>query len=136
MDFLSHRPDTFLSMELNRLNGCPGHESTPVGGLTVSACATCRRVEWREGAEEIDPSEGVAALFGSYDLIGVFDAVGSPAPEVLVYAPPTSRKQRHLAAFPKGAWVKAAPDLWLTHDGSNLMLATNHRLLFENLTAR
>jgi hypothetical protein len=30
--------------------------------------------------------------------------------------------------------VKAAPDLWLTHDGELLMLATNHRLLFENLT--
>ena len=103
-------------------------------GLIVSACAECRQVEWADDAGEIDSSEGIAALFGAYELIGTLDSVGSPAPEVLVYSAPSIRKRRNLLPFPKQIWVKAAPDLWLTHDGELLMLATNHRLLFENLT--
>lgn len=121
-------------MELNRLNGCQGHKPTEVGDLLVTACESCRRVEWSDRSGEIDPAEGLAALFGNYELVGTLDAVGSPAPEVLVYAAPSVRKRRNLAPFPKGSWVKAAPDLWLSHDGENLLLATNHKLLFENLT--
>jgi hypothetical protein len=99
----------------------------------VSACAQCRQVEWAGRDGEVDPSEGMATLFGNYELIGALDALGSPAPELLVYRAPSIKKRRHLIAFPKGQWVKAAPDLWLTHDGEKLLLATNHRLLFENL---
>ncbi len=100
----------------------------------MSACATCRQVDWRDPNGEIDASEGMAALFGSFELIGSLDALGSPAPEVLLYEAPSARKRRNLSAFPEKTWVKAAPDLWLTHDGERLLLATNHRLLFENLT--
>lgn len=121
-------------MQLRRLNGCEEHKAVPVGSLRVSACATCRQVEWLNTDGEIDPSEGMAALFGSYELIGTLDALGSPAPEVLVYSAPSVKKRRNLIGFPKNVWVKAAPDLWLTHDGERLLLATNHRLMFENLT--
>lgn len=121
-------------MELNRLNSCGGHQAVPIGNLLVSACGGCRQVEWSDAGGEIDPAEGMAALFGNYELIGSLDALGSPAPEVLAYRPPSNRKKRNLEPFPAHVWVKAAPDLWLTHDGENLLLATNHRLLFENLT--
>jgi hypothetical protein len=121
-------------MELNRLNGCQGHKPMPVADLLVAACEACRRVDWRDSVGEIDPNEGMAALFGNYELVATLDAVGSPAPEVLVYSAPSIRKRRNLLPFPKNSWVKAAPDLWLTHDGENLLLATNHKLLFENLT--
>lgn len=100
----------------------------------MSACSTCRQVEWRDDTGEMDPAEGMAALFGNFELIGTLDALGSPAPEVLLYEAPSARKRRNLSAFPENIWVKAAPDLWLTHDGERLLLATNHRLLFENLT--
>jgi hypothetical protein len=121
-------------MELNRINGCNQHKAASVAGLLIVACENCRRVEWSDVGGEIDPSEGMAALFGSYELIGSLDALGSPAPEVLVYRAPSAKRKRNLAPFPAHVWVKAAPDLWLTHDGENLLLATNHRLLFENLT--
>ena len=121
-------------MQLNRLNGCDKHEATPIGDLEVVACGTCRTVEWSDHSGEIDPVQGMAALFGNYELIGAYDAVGSPAPEVLIYQAPSVRKRRNLQPFPFNQWVKAAPDLWLTHDGENLLLATNHRLLFQNLT--
>jgi hypothetical protein len=121
-------------MELNRGRTCGNHRFSPVGDVRVAACEKCHRVEWQDGCGDIDPAEGMAALFGSYELIGKLDALGSPAPEVLVYSPPSARKRKNLAPFPMRVWVKPAPDLWLTHDGENLMLATNHRLLFENLT--
>lgn len=120
-------------MQLGRLHGCKNHTPVSVGGLYVAACATCRQVDWSDQSGELDPSEGMAALFGSFELIGTLDALGSPAPEVLVYQAPSVRKRRNLAAFPEKTWVKAAPDLWLTHDTERLLLATNHRLLFENL---
>lgn len=119
---------------MNQLSGCGEHDVVAVADLMVSACPICRRVEWSDTFGPVDPSEGLAALFGAYELIGSFDALGSPAPEVLVYHSPSIRKRKNLAPFPAHAWVKAAPDLWLTHDGENLLLATNHRLLFENLT--
>jgi hypothetical protein len=121
-------------MELNQVNGCPKHHAIPVADLLVTACEVCKRVEWNDGQGEIDPSEGMAALFGSFQFVGSLDAIGSPAPEILVYESPSARKRRNLLAFPAHVWVKAGPDLWLTHDGENLLLATNHRLLFENLT--
>ncbi len=121
-------------MQLRRLDGCEEHKPIAVAGLMVSACARCRQVDWLDGDVEVDPSEGMATLFGSYEIIGSLDALGSPAPEVLVYRAPTIKKRRNLTAFPKGHWVKVTPDLWLTHDGEKLLLATNHRLLFENLT--
>lgn len=102
----------------------------------MAACETCRRVEWADSVGEIDAAEGMAALFGAFQLIGSLDALGSPAPEVLVYQAPTARKRNNLLAFPAHVWVKAAPDLWLTHDEEHLLLATNHRLLYENLTGR
>jgi hypothetical protein len=123
-------------MELNRLNGCDRHQFAPMGGIQVAACETCRRVEWADGAGEIDAAEGMAALFGAFQLIGPLDALGSPAPEVLVYRAPSPRKKKNLLAFPAHVWVKAAPDLWLTHDKEHLLLATNHRMLYENLTRR
>jgi hypothetical protein len=131
---MSHPGRTLLGMELNSLNGCRNHRRVETGNVIVVACEVCRRVEWFDQHGEIDPAEGVASLFGSYELVGTLDAVGSPAPEVLVYAPPSKKTRLHLDAFPKHVWVKAAPDLWLTHSGEELMLATNHRILFENLT--
>lgn len=102
--------------------------------MNVAACAVCRQVQWTGRDGEIDPSLGMAALFGSFELIDTLDAVGSPAPEVLVYTAPSQKKRRNLRLFPAHVWVQAAPDLWLTHDEERLLLATNHQLLFENLT--
>jgi len=121
------------SMEPRGLDRCE-HQVVPVGNVLVAACPRCRQVEWQDSEGPIDPSEGMASLFGGYEILGAFDAIGSPAPEVLVYHTTSARRRRNLAAFPEKIWVKAAPDLWLTHDGERLLLATNHRLLFENLT--
>ena len=113
--------------------GCD-HKPVWVGRIALSGCDSCARIEWFSNTGPIDPAEAMAALFGSYDLVGTMDALGAPAPEVLVYKPPNGRKRRNLDAIPKQVWLKAGPHLWMSHDGEVLLLATTQALLFENLT--
>jgi hypothetical protein len=110
------------------------HKPVWVGRVAVAACENCGRIDWLSNDGSIDPAEAMAALFGSYDLIGPMDALGAPAPQVLVYAPPSGRKRKNLDVLPKRVWLKAGPRLWMSHDGEVLLLATTQRLLFENLT--
>lgn len=110
------------------------HKPVWVGRIAVAACDECGQVDWFSDLGPVDPAEAMAALFGSYDLIGPMEALGAPSPEVLVYAPPSPRKRRNLDALPRQAWLKAGPHLWMSTDGEVLLLATTQRLLFENLT--
>ncbi len=110
------------------------HKPTWVGRIAVAACEDCGRVDWMSDTGSVDHAEAMAAVFGSFDLIGTMDALGAPAPEVLVYAPPSTRKRRHLDVLPRRVWLKAGPRLWMSTDGEMLLLATTERLAFENLT--
>ncbi|HUF14275.1 MAG TPA: hypothetical protein VMQ46_00105 [Acidimicrobiia bacterium] len=116
------------------INGWCEHKPVWVGRVAVAACEDCGRVDWLSDQGPVDPSEALAALFGSYDLVGSMPALGAPSPEVLVYAPPSARKRRNLDALPQRAWLKAGPHLWMSTDGEVLLLSTTQRLLFENLT--
>ncbi|MFZ0013608.1 MAG: hypothetical protein WAL25_05770 [Acidimicrobiia bacterium] len=110
------------------------HKPTWVGRIAVAACEDCGRVDWFSDEGPVDSAEAMAALFGSYDLVGPIGALGAPSREVLVYAPPSSQKARNLRALPRRVWLKAGPQLWMSTDGEVLLLATTQRLLFENLT--
>jgi hypothetical protein len=110
------------------------HKPVWVGRIAVAACGDCGSVEWLSDQGPVDHAEAMAALFGSFDLLGPMDARGAPSPHVLVYRPPSARKRRHLDALPRRAWLKSGPHLWMSTDGELLLLATTQRLLFENLT--
>ncbi|MFZ0625944.1 MAG: hypothetical protein WAN34_05580 [Acidimicrobiia bacterium] len=110
------------------------HKPTWIGRVAVTACADCGVVEWFSDAGPLDPSEAMAYLFGSYDLIGHLDVLGGPTASTLAYAPPSAKKRKHLDALPRNAWLKAGPRLWLSHDGEVLLLATDQQLLIDNLT--
>ncbi len=110
------------------------HKPVWVGRVAVAACEDCGRVDWFSDQGPVDPAEAIAALFGSFDLLGPLRALGSPSSRVLAYAPPSSRKRRHLDALPRYVWLKAGPHLWMSTDGEVLLLSTTQRLLFENLT--
>lgn len=110
------------------------HKPVWVGRIAVAACQECGRVEWFSDEGAVDPAEAMAALFGSYDLMGSLDALGAPAPEVLAYSAPSARKRRNLDALPRKVWLKAAPHLWMSTDGVTLLLAPTQRLMFDNLT--
>jgi hypothetical protein len=115
-------------------NGMCEHKPVWVGRVAVAACGVCGEVDWLSESGSVDPAEAMAALFGSYDLIGPLDAVRAPAPFVLAYAPPSSPKRKSLDALPPHVWLKAGPQLWMCHDKEHLLLSTPRRLLFENLT--
>lgn len=110
------------------------HKPVWVGHIAVAACADCEQIDWLSDDGPVDPAEAMAAVFGTFDLLGPLDALGAPAPRVLAYAPPTARKRKHLDALPRRIWLKAGPHLWVSHDGEVLLLATTQRLLFENIT--
>lgn len=110
------------------------HKPAWVGRIAVAACEDCGQVDWFSNQGPIDPSEAMAALFGSYDLVGPMEALGAPSSSVLIYSPPSSRKRRHLDVLPKRVWLKAGPQLWMSTDGDVLVLSTTQPLLFENLT--
>lgn len=110
------------------------HKPVWMNEVAVAACADCGRVDWFSSEGKVDHAEAVAALFGSYDLVGPIDALGAPSARVLAYTPPNSRKRRNLDALPKHVWLKAGPHLWLAHDGEVLLLATTQPMLYENLT--
>jgi hypothetical protein len=129
--FLSYPGFTLIAMD--RDEWCE-HKPVWVGRVAVAACDECGRVDWFSNQGSVDHAEAIAALFGTYDLQCSIDALGAPSPRVLVYAPPSERKRRHLDALPRRAWLKAGPHLWMSTDGEVLLLATTEPLLFENLT--
>jgi hypothetical protein len=110
------------------------HVPIAVAGIELVACDLCGEVSWYRKGQWLDPAEGMAAVFGQYDLVGRLDALVAPAPEVLLYRPPSGRWQAHLEAFPKRIWLEASPGLWMSHDGEHLLLAPVSPLHFENLT--
>ncbi|MDH3539778.1 MAG: hypothetical protein OEP52_07280 [Acidimicrobiia bacterium] len=110
------------------------HSSVVIAGIEIMSCDECGDVVWYLAGERLDPAEGMARLFGQYDLVGRLDSLSAPAPEVLLYRPPNGRWRTHLAAFPKHVWLEAAPDLWLSHDEEHLLLAPANPIHLENLT--
>ena len=121
-------------MDMDRSEWCE-HKPVWVGRIAVAACADCRRVDWFSDQGPLDPAEALAALFGSYDLLGSMDALGSPSPQVLAYVPPSAGKRKNLDALPRRVWLQAGPYLWMSHDGEVLLLAPTQPILFENLTS-
>lgn len=109
------------------------HRLRSFGRTGVIACGECGVVAWFDAAGPVDPAEAMAALFGSYNLIGQVPAVGAPAPSVLAYRPTRGRRGA-LSILPESSWLQAGPDLWLATDGQVLLMATPNQLMVENLT--
>lgn len=109
------------------------HETRYWGRTAVVACGSCGVLQFFGKTGPLDPAEGVAALFGSYDLIGPLPAVGAPARDVLAYRPPL-RKRGALGLLPLGEWLGVSEELWIASGGDVLLLATSNRLVVDNLT--
>lgn len=110
------------------------HRPVWVGRIAMIPCADCGTVDWMSDLGSLDHAEAMAQLFGSYDLVDTLPALGAPSPEVLVYAPPSARKRRHLEHLPENVWLRCGPRLWMSTDHQVLLLSTTHRLLHDNLT--
>ena len=99
------------------------HELTPLGAVSVVACATCESVQFWGTEGPLDQAEGVARVFGSFTMRDSFRALGAPGPEAMVYDAPDRAGRRALAAFPPHVWLEAQPNLWMSTDGTHLVLS-------------
>jgi hypothetical protein len=102
--------------------------------LVAWVCRRCRRVLWFRGELPVDPTEAMTTRFGKLALVARLAGLRTPGPEVLVYQGRGPITRTIFAEFARGEWVEAAPDLWLSHDGSRLLLSPNNPLLGVNLT--
>ena len=110
------------------------HQLRTHGRTGVIACGGCGMVEWfGTGGRPLDPAEALAALYGSYDLVGPMPAIAAPARRVLAYRPNRGGKTA-LGVLPPGTWLRAGARLWLATEGEMLLLATPDDLMIENLT--
>lgn len=109
------------------------HEVKWWGRNGVVACPACGVLEFFGPVGLLDRAEGVAALFGNFELVDTLPAVGAPGTRVLAYRPSGLRRSA-LDLFPLGVWLRAGPELWLASDGTCLLLSTDSPLMVSNLT--
>jgi len=111
------------------------HERRRIGRLVLDLCPDSHEGSWLDDDDDpVDPAEALASLFGSFDLRAALPGVDAPGETVLVYQPDTRRGRTFMRGLPQHHWIQAAPRLWLTHDGENLVMSPEDRLLAENLT--
>ena len=110
------------------------HRARAVGSVAVVACGACGDVEWFVEGRPADPAEGLAALFGDFDLAARVPTVAGPAATALAYTPGRRSPRRWADAFTPGRWWRVDETLWLCHDGSVLLLCPTDPLLAANLT--
>jgi len=92
------------------------------GDLTLTICERCRTASWDRFGQPLDPAIGVELVFGDFEIVSEIDAVGAPAPRVLV-ASPAPKSRGTLARFPMGVWIEMMDNLWISHRDGVLLLA-------------
>lgn len=111
------------------------HERMDVSGLTLDLCPDTAEAHWLSGdSESLEPVEALASLFGSFDLRASLSGLDAPGAAVLIYRPDSRRGRQAMRSLPLRRWIHAAPGLWLTHDGENLLMSPEDTLLAENLS--
>ena len=120
----------------NRPGADPGlcrHHEIDLGLLGAERCPLTNELRWTEGGEERDPAEALARLFGQFELRAVLDGLHAPGPSVFVYSPPNRPARSLMRRLPTGAWLAAAPGLWITQDGTSLLMSPDDPVLAANL---
>lgn len=97
--------------------------------MRVIACESCGVVEFSDREGAVTPTVALGRLFGSYDLVGSLPTLHAPAGLSLLYRAATRQARRSLAVFPINQWFRVDDELWLSHDGHNLLLATHHAVV-------
>jgi len=100
------------------------HTLEPVTrAIDIVACARCGTIDWFRDGAPIEPFDGMADVFGSFDLVATLPAVSAPGRDVLLYRAPRGVSKSLLAALPPRAWLEAAPGLAVSHDGRHLLVS-------------
>ena len=104
-------------------NTCIHHLRPVIDDIEVTACGTCGIVDWFRDGEAIDPYDGLAEVFGMFDLVATLPGVAAPGPEVMLYSAPRRPARDLLKALPHKVWLLAAPGLAVSTDGRHLVIS-------------
>lgn len=91
--------------------------------IAVAACADCGTIEWFRSGRRIDAFDGMADVFGAFDLVTTLPGVSAPGREVMLYKAPRSASRAFLDALPRRTWLEAAPGVAISHDGKHLLVS-------------
>lgn len=91
--------------------------------IQIAACAVCGTIDWFRDGASIPAFDGMADVFGMFDLVATLPGVSAPGPEVLLYRAPRGASRGLLDALPRRAWLEAAPGLAISHDGRHLLVS-------------
>ena len=91
--------------------------------VEIVACARCRSIDWFRDGAPIAAFDGMADVFGAFDLVATLPAVSAPGREVLLYRAPRAASRSLLSALPIRTWLEAAPGVAISHDGRHLLVS-------------
>jgi hypothetical protein len=91
--------------------------------VQLAACADCGTIDWFRHGVSIQAFDGMAEVFGMFDLVATLPAVSAPGPEVMLYKAPRGASRDLLKALPPRTWLEAAPGLAISHDGRHLLVS-------------
>ncbi|MEX2280373.1 MAG: hypothetical protein WEA76_09830 [Acidimicrobiia bacterium] len=97
--------------------------------IGVAACGECGTIEWFRNGTPIGGFDGMADVFGMFDLVATLPGVSTPGPEVMLYTAPRGASRGLLAALPMRTWLEAAPGLSISHDGRHLLVSPSEPAL-------
>ncbi|MEX1004051.1 MAG: hypothetical protein WEB55_06045 [Acidimicrobiia bacterium] len=111
-------------MNTNRdIPGC-SHAIVPVTrDIGIDACGACGTIDWFRRGAPIPAFDGMAEVFGMFDLVATLPGVSSPGPEVMLYKAPRGASRSLLDALPRRTWLEAAPGIAVSHDGRHLLVS-------------
>lgn len=91
--------------------------------ISIVACADCGTIEWFRGGSPIQAFDGMADVFGMFDLVATLPGVNAPGREVMLYKAPRGSSRTLLEALPRRIWLEAVPGVAVSHDGRHLLVS-------------
>ncbi len=122
-------------MSISTFPGSCRHQRLDVGPYEADLCPNDRTITWFDGSEQIDSYAAFARLFGSAQLLAAVPGVRTPGPAVLAYRPAGQLSRSWMRALPAHEWFQAVPDMFVGHDGENLLLCPLDPLVVRNLSS-
>ena len=111
-------------MDTNRdLPACTHVITAVTRDIEIAACGACGTIDWFRRGAPIPSFDGMAEVFGMFDLVATLPGVSAPGPEVLLYKAPRGASRSLLDALPRRTWLEAAPGIAVSHDGRHLLVS-------------
>ena len=122
-------------MDTNRDSPACTHVITPVTrDIGIAACAACGTIDWFRRGAPVPAFDGMAEVFGMFDLVATLPGVSSPGRDVMLYKAPRGASRSLLDALPRRTWLEAAPGISVSHDGRHLLVSPLESALHGSAT--